>query len=107
MIPFVNKIRNCIRLKSYILKITFTKKLNYLILLLLAGSYNAGAQITAPQQPAADTLRTIEIIQGQSLREKTIDSATTLKTIAGNENSLDGLFNAHSKYEKSRRTRAL
>ena len=91
MIPFVNKIRNCIRLKSYILKITFTKKLNYLILLLLAGSYNAGAQITAPQQPAADTLRTIEIIQGQSLREKTIDSATTLKTIAGNVILKEGL----------------
>ena len=91
MIPFVNKIRNCIRLKSYILKITFTKKINYFILLLLACSYNAGAQIIAPQQPAADTLRTIQIIQGQSLREKTIDSVTTLKTIAGNVILKEGL----------------
>ena len=84
MIPFVNKIRNCIRLKSYKLKITSTKKNYYLLLLLFAGSFNAGAQIAAPQQPSTDTLRTIEIKNGERLREKTIDSVTTLKTIAGN-----------------------
>ena len=34
--------------------------------------------------PQADTIREIQIIQGNSLREKTIDSVTRLQTIAGN-----------------------
>ena len=34
--------------------------------------------------PKADTIREIQIIQGNSLREKTIDSVTRLQTIAGN-----------------------
>lgn len=43
------------------------------------------------QQPGNDTLRTIQIIQGQSLREKTLDSVTTLKTITGNVILKEGL----------------
>ena len=55
-----------------------------LIFLLLACTVtlNLSAQNNTSQS-AADTTRIIQIIQGKSLREKTIDSATTLKTIAG------------------------
>lgn len=84
MIPFVNKIGNCIRLKSYALKTIFTKTFYYLILLLFAGTFNSAAQTLTPQQSATDTVRMVIIKQGQSLREKAIDSVTTLKTIAGN-----------------------
>lgn len=48
----------------------------------LAGSA-AFAQVTLPASPAADTLRQIEIIQGNSLRKKMVDSIT-YQTIAGN-----------------------
>ncbi len=40
------------------------------------------AQVVLPQQ-SADTVRVIQIIQGKSLREKLIDSVTSLQTIAG------------------------
>ncbi len=92
MIPFVNKVRNCIRQKSYILQSTFTKPFSFLAILLFAVNVNLVAQITAPQKPAPDnTLRAIEILDGESLREKTIDSVTTLKTIAGNVVLKEGL----------------
>jgi lipopolysaccharide export system protein LptA len=87
VIPFVNKTRNCIRLKSYILKTTFAKIFYSLILLLFAGNFNLVAQ----QQAPTDTVRIVQIIQGQSLREKAIDSVTTLKTIAGNVILKEGL----------------
>jgi lipopolysaccharide export system protein LptA len=41
------------------------------------------SQIALPASPAADTLRQIEIIQGNSLRKKIVDSIT-YQTIAGN-----------------------
>ena len=91
MILFVNKNRNCTGLKSNALKVIFTKVFFYLFLLLFAGSFTATAQLTLPKQPSTDTLRTIQIIQGQSLREKTIDSITSLKTIAGNVILKEGL----------------
>ena len=91
MIPFVNNSRNCSRLKSCVLKFIFTKHLYYLLLLLFAGNLHAVAQITVPQQPTTDTVRIIQILQGQSLREKTIDSVTSLKTIAGNVILKEGL----------------
>ena len=91
MIPFVNKIGNCIRLKSYALKTIFTKTFYYLILLLFAGNIDSTAQVTVPVQSATDTVRMVQIIQGQSLREKAIDSVTTLKTIAGNVILKEGL----------------
>ena len=51
------------------------------ILLFIFLSLHSSLSLFA-QQP--DTLKTIQIVQGQSLREKTIDSLTTLETIAGN-----------------------
>ncbi len=91
MIPFVNKIRNCIRLKSFRLKTIFTKIFYYLILLVFAANINAAAQVTVPQQPTADSVRIIIIEHGESLREKVIDSVTSLKTIAGNVILKEGL----------------
>ena len=91
MIPFVNNSRNCTRLKSYVLKFTFTKKLYYLLLLLFAFNPHTVAQINVPQQPTTDTGRIIQILQGKSLREKTIDSVTSLKTIAGDVILKEGL----------------
>jgi len=40
------------------------------------------SQVSPP--PPADTLRTIEIIRGNTLSEKTIDSVTRIQTIVGN-----------------------
>ena len=91
MIPFVNNSRNCIRLKSYVLKPIFTKSIFYLLLLLFAGRTNSSAQIISSPLPVPDTIRIIEIMQGKSLREKMIDSVTTLKTIAGDVILKEGL----------------
>jgi lipopolysaccharide export system protein LptA len=82
--PFVNKRRNCMRFKTYVLKFIFTQPVFYLLLLMFACSFTALAQVSVAPLPASDTVRVIQIIQGKSLREKTIDSVTTLKTIAGN-----------------------
>ncbi len=73
------------------MKLTFITSIFFLILLLFAGNTTAFAQITAPAQPGSDTIRIIQIIQGKSLREKMIDSVTTLKTIAGNVILKEGL----------------
>lgn len=45
--------------------------------------------------PTTDTLRVIQIIQGKSLREKRIDSLTSLQTIAGNVILKEGLTIFH------------
>lgn len=51
----------------------------------MAVSFNSIAQITAAPQPGgSDTVRVIQILQSNSLRNKVIDSATTLKMLAGN-----------------------
>ncbi len=42
------------------------------------------AQQVVPSPSANDTVRIVHIIQGNSLREKVVDTATTLETIAGN-----------------------
>ena len=84
VIPFINKSRNCSLQKSFILKLTFTKTYFYLLLLTFGVSFSSIAQITVSPQPTTDTVRVIQIIQGNSLRNKFIDSATTLKTLAGN-----------------------
>ena len=91
VIPFVNNSRNCIWLKSYVLKPIFTKGVFYLLLFLFAGRTNSSAQITSSPLPVPDTIRIIEIMQGKSLREKMIDSVTTLKTIAGDVILKEGL----------------
>ena len=91
MIPFVNKSRNFEWLKSYPLKFTFTTHFYLLLLLLFEGNLSSFAQVNNPQHSTTDTLRVIQILQGKSLREKTIDSVTTLKTIAGNVILKEGL----------------
>ena len=50
----------------------------------MAVSFNTIAQISVTPQSSTDTVRVIQIIQGNSLRNKFIDSATILKTLAGN-----------------------
>lgn len=58
---------------------------NILILFLIACSYQSTAQQQIISVPASnDTIRTIRIVQGKSLRFITIDSLTALETIAGN-----------------------
>jgi lipopolysaccharide export system protein LptA len=54
----------------------------FLSLLLICNTYYSFAQVTSPTP--GDTLRTIEIIRGNTLREKTIDSLTKIETISGN-----------------------
>lgn len=49
------------------------------------------AQNVIPPATNTDTLRVIQIIQGNSLRLKTLDSVTTLQTIAGNVILKEGL----------------
>ena len=66
------------------LKFTNTRNIFFIAVLILAASFNAGAQKnTAPPTDGSDTVRVIQIIQGNSLRNKNIDSVTNLRTIAG------------------------
>ncbi len=90
MIVFVNKCRNCNSPKPSVLKSKFT--LSYSIGLLLSFFTSISqAQVAPPPSSAPDTLRVIQIIQGQRLREKTLDSATSLQTIAGKVILKEGL----------------
>ncbi len=91
MMVFINKSRNCIRLKLYVLKLLFTKNFYFFLLLFILGSLQVAAQNPAPPPASPDTVRIIQIIQGNSLREKTIDSITKLRTIAGNVILREGL----------------
>lgn len=70
------------------MKFTISK---YLILFLLACSFNLSAQQIIGNTTSGDTIRTIRITQGKSLRMITIDSTTTLETIAGNVIIKEGL----------------
>jgi lipopolysaccharide export system protein LptA len=63
------------------LKFTISK---LLVILLLTCSFNLSAQQIINAAPTGDTIRTIKIVQGKSLRFITIDTATQLETIAGN-----------------------
>ena len=62
-----------------------------LILFLIACSYQTAAQQIINTATTGDTIRSIQIIQGKSLRFKTIDSTTSLETIAGNVIIKEGL----------------
>ena len=55
-----------------------------LVILLLTCSFNLSAQQIINAAPTGDTIRTINIVQGKSLRFITVDTATQLETIAGN-----------------------
>ena len=71
------------------MKSTATSKIIFLLFAVLCCSYILGAQTVLPSGP--DTTRTIQIIRGKSLREKTIDSATSYQTIAGDVLLKEGL----------------
>lgn len=77
------------------LKFTINK---FLILFFTISCYNAAAQQVIGTSGNSDTIRIIKIIQGKSLRMLTIDSATTLETIAGSVVIKEGLtiFNCDS-----------
>jgi lipopolysaccharide export system protein LptA len=71
------------------LKFTISK---IFILFLIALSYQTAAQQQIIGIPASgDTIRTIKIVQGKSLRLITIDSATAFETIAGDVIIKEGL----------------
>jgi lipopolysaccharide export system protein LptA len=61
------------------MKLKSTIKIFFLTAILLSGSKWLMAQLPGGQ----DTLRIIEIVQGNSLRQKQVDSATLIETIAG------------------------
>lgn len=62
-----------------------------LILFLLCCSFNISAQQVIGNTTSGDTIRIIKIVQGKSLRMITIDSASTLETIAGDVIIKEGL----------------
>lgn len=70
------------------LKFTISK---FLIFILVCCSSGLSAQQIINASNPADTIRVIKIVQGKSLRMKTIDSANVLETIAGNVIIKEGL----------------
>ncbi len=68
------------------MKFKFTKAVFFIGTFLIVANLNTIGQTSPPavNPTGADTIRTIQIIQGNSLRNKTIDSVTSLRTIAGN-----------------------
>lgn len=74
--------------KTAALRLKFTTGI-FLSLILTSGSITA-QQIIRPVS-SSDTIRNIQIVQGKTLRQKTIDSATVLETIAGNVVIKEGL----------------
>ncbi|MEP7238687.1 MAG: OstA-like protein [Ferruginibacter sp.] len=64
----------------------------FLILFLIAAAYQSSAQQQIIGVPSSsDTIRSIRIVQGKSLRLITIDSATSFETIAGDVIIKEGL----------------
>ncbi|MEN9569580.1 MAG: hypothetical protein RL172_811, partial [Bacteroidota bacterium] len=72
------------------MKRTHTTAFLLAITLLATGLLQSTAQ-TVITAPAADTVRVIQILQGKSLREKLVDSVTSVQTIAGNVILKEGL----------------
>ena len=77
------------RLKFTISK--FSHRILWLILFLIGCSYVITAQQVIGTANPADSIRSIRIMQGKSLRLITIDSATSFETIAGNVIIKEGL----------------
>jgi lipopolysaccharide assembly outer membrane protein LptD (OstA) len=73
------------------LKSSFTVRALLFFFVLATCSLSLNAQNVIPPPTAADTLRVIQIIQGQRLRERIIDSNNNLQTIAGNVILKEGL----------------
>ncbi len=61
------------------------------IFILITCNYHVAAQQVINSSSATDTIRRIEILQGKSLRMKTIDAETILETIAGDVLIKEGL----------------
>lgn len=89
MIAFTNKKQKLRLHKFSSLKKAVTSSC-LLFFLLFTVVNKTSAQVVLPQQ-AADTIRVIQILQGQSLREKVIDSVTSVQTIAGDVKMKEGL----------------
>ena len=67
------------------MKASFYYRIFSLLLFLIGCNlFVAAQQVVTTPAPATDSVRIIEIVQGNSLRSKTIDSVTTVETIAGN-----------------------
>lgn len=62
-----------------------------LVACLICPGYELAAQQVFSGTPSADSIRSIRIVQGKSLRLITFDSATALETIAGNVIIKEGL----------------
>ena len=82
--------KSSIFLKSIELKFIKLLKILLISLVILHVQLNSFAQDSILTSNA-DTIREIQIIQGNSLREKSIDSATRLQTISGNVILKEGL----------------
>ncbi|MBK7885263.1 MAG: hypothetical protein IPJ81_16900 [Chitinophagaceae bacterium] len=52
-------------------------------ILMVMGSTKVHAQAPLPSLPSTDTVRVIQIVQSKNLRQKQIDSATSVETAAG------------------------
>src|SRR5688572_4411920 len=86
---FVNKYGNCSFPKPSVLKSAFTS--SFILIFLCCFSFVSYAQVSPPPPPQDTSLRIIQIIQGQRLREKSLDSATSIQTIAGKVILKEGL----------------
>lgn len=62
-----------------------------LFFFLVTAAFKVCAQQVIRPVSSSDTIRIIQIVQAKSLRQKTIDSATVLETIAGNAIIREGL----------------
>ena len=85
----VHNKRNYFLLKSSVLKFSKHFKIYFFLLSILHAQLKLVAQTNT--NPSTDTTRQIQIIQGNSLREKNVDSITSLQTIAGNVILKEGL----------------
>ncbi len=72
------------------MKSTFTFRITLSLIVLLCSEFVLFAQNIIPP-PSPDTIRVIQIIQGNSLREKAIDSLNSFQTIAGKVILKEGL----------------
>jgi lipopolysaccharide export system protein LptA len=89
MLFLTNKRRNCSSYKLFQLRRIATNHLLSLLILLFIGKISFAQQVIQPAN--TDTVRVIQIIQGKSLRQKTIDSGFVIETIAGNVILKEGL----------------
>ena len=80
------------------MRLKFTISRILFFLLLNSSNLAIAQQVVIAPPASSDTIRTIQIVRGNNLRMKTIDSITVLETIAGNAVIKEGLtiFNCDS-----------